>query len=163
MSAVKPIPEGFHTISPAMVIKNAAKAIDFYQRAFGAEVVLQLSGPGGSLVHAEIKIGDSIIMISDEWPGHHVQSPASVNGTTCTLHIYVEDVDALHRQAVAAGAKEIMPPTDMFWGDRFSSVTDPFGHSWSMATHIKDLTPEECQKACDEWMAQMAGGGGNSG
>ncbi|MFQ5670500.1 MAG: VOC family protein [Acidobacteriota bacterium] len=159
MSHLKPIPEGFHTISPSLVIKDAAHAIDFYQKAFGAEVVLRLTGPNHSVVHAEIKIGDSIIMIGEEWPGHHVQSPASLEGTTSTLHLYVKDVDASHEQAVAAGACEIMPPADMFWGDRFSSVMDPYGHSWSMATHIKDLSPEECQKACDEWMARMAGGG----
>jgi len=158
MSSVKPIPEGFHTVNAAMVVKDAVKAIDFYQQAFGAEVILKLTGPGGSIVHAEIKIGDSIIMLGEEWPGHHVQSPATVNGTTITMHLYVGDVDAAHKRAVAAGAKEIMPPADMFWGDRFSSVTDPHGQSWSMATHLKDLTPEECQKACDEFMAQMAGG-----
>ena len=139
MSSVKPIPEGFHTVTPSVVIKDAAKAIEFYKKAFGAEVVMQISGPNNSIVHAEIKIGNSIVMMGEEWPGHHVQSPATVNGTTCTLHIYVNDVDAAHKQAVAVGAKEIMPPTDMFWGDRFSSVTDPYGHSWSIATHIKDV------------------------
>ena len=162
MSSVKPTPEGFHTISPAMVINDAAGAIEFYKKAFGAEEILNLKGPGDSVVHAEIKIGDSIIMISGEWPGHHVQSPATVKGTTCALHIYVDSVDALHKRAIEAGAKEIMPPTDMFWGDRFSSLTDPYGHAWSIATHIKEVTPEECQKACDEWMAQMAAGEGKS-
>ena len=159
MPKVKPIPDGFHTITPALVIREAAKAIEFYKKAFGAEVIMNLSGPNDSVMHAEIKIGDSIIMISGEWPGHHVQSPTSVRGTTGTLHIYVNDVDAAHKQAIGAGAKEIMPPMDMFWGDRYSSVTDPYGHAWSIATHIKDMTPEECQKACDEWMAQMAQGG----
>ena len=158
MSTVKPIPEGFHTITSAIVIKDAAKAIEFYKKAFGAEEILNLKGPNDSVVHAEIKIGDSIIMIAEEWPGHHVQSPGSVGGTTTTLHIYADNVDALHKRAVDAGAKENMAPADMFWGDRFSSVSDPYGHSWSIATHIKDMTEEECQKACDEWMAQMAGG-----
>ena len=161
MPNVKPIPDGFHTVSPAIVIKDAAKAIQFYKKAFSAEEIMVLTGPNDSVVHAEIKIGDSIIMISEEWPGHHVQSPGSVNGTTCTLHLYVNDVDTSHKQAVGAGATEIMPPADMFWGDRFSSVKDPYGHSWSLATHMKDLTPDECQKACDEWMAQMASGKGN--
>jgi uncharacterized glyoxalase superfamily protein PhnB len=119
---------------------------------------MQIAGPGNSVLHAEIKVGDSMIMLSDEWPGHFVQSPATMKGTTNTLNIYVQDVDKAHKQAVAAGATEKMPPADMFWGDRFSSVLDPFGHSWSLATHIKELTPEECQKACDEWMAQMAKG-----
>ena len=163
MPKVKPIPEGFHSVTPSLVIKDAAKAIEFYKRAFGAEPLLRLTGPNNAVVHAEIKIGDSIIMISEEWPGHHVQSPTGVKGTTCTLHIYATDVDAAHKKAVAAGAQEIMAPADMFWGDRFSSVKDPFGHAWSLATHIKELTPEECQKACDEWMAQMAGGGKDFG
>ncbi|MFQ5719970.1 MAG: VOC family protein [Acidobacteriota bacterium] len=159
MPDVKPIPGGFHTVTPSIVIKDAAAAIEFYRKAFGAEVALRLSGPEESVVHAEIQIGDSIIMLGEEGPGHHVQSPAAVKSTTATLHIYVEDVDAAHRRAVAAGATEIMPPVDMFWGDRFSSLTDPFGHSWSLATHKKDLSPAECQKACDEWMDWMASGG----
>jgi uncharacterized glyoxalase superfamily protein PhnB len=146
-----------------MAIKDAAKAIEFYERAFGAEQIMKITGPNDSIMHAEIKIGDSIIMLAEEWPGHHVQSPATVKGTTCSLHIYVNDVDSSHRRAVEAGAEEIMPPMDMFWGDRFSSVKDPYGHSWSMATHIKDMTPEECQKGCDEWVAQMAAGGGDCG
>lgn len=161
MSDVPHIPKGFHTVTAAMTIKNAAEAIEFYTRAFGAEEILRLTGPGGSVVHSEIKIGDSIIMIGEEWPGHHIQSPASVKGTTCAIHVYVQDVDAAHKRAVEAGAKENMPPADMFWGDRFSSVTDPYGHAWSLATHIKEISPDECQKACDEWMAQMAGGGGD--
>ena len=156
MSTAKPVPEGFHSVSPAMVIKNAAEAIEFYKKAFGAEVVTRLTGPNDSVMHAEIKIGDSMVMIGEEWPGHHVQSPTSVSGTTITLHIYVEDVDAAHERAVAAGAKEIMAPANMFWGDRFSSVTDPYGHSWSLATHIQDMTDEECQRAGDAWMAEMA-------
>ena len=104
----------------------------------------------------------AIIMIGEEWPGHHIQSPTSMKGTTCGIHIYVQDVDSAHKRAVDAGAKENMPPADMFWGDRYSSVTDPYGHAWYLATHIKELSPEECQKACDEWMAQMAAGGGES-
>ena len=117
---------------------------------------MRLKGPHDSIMHAEIKIGNSMIMIGEEWPGHHVQSPASVKGTTITLHVYVGDVDAAHQRALAAGAKENMPPADMFWGDRYSSVTDPYGHSWSLATHVKDMTKEECQKAGDAWMAEMA-------
>ena len=162
MSAAKSTPDGFRTITPALVIKEAAEAIEFYKKAFGAEVVMNLTGPQNSIVHAEIKIGNSIIMISGEWPGHHVQSPGTVGGTTTTLHVYTDDVDASHKRAVEAGAKENMPPADMFWGDRYSSVSDPYGHSWSLATHVKDLSEEECQKACDEWMAQMAQQGGDS-
>ncbi len=159
MSSVKPIPEGFHTLSPSLVTRDAARAMAFYREAFGAEQVLLMKGPQGSVMHAEMRIGDTIFMLSDEWPGHHVQAPATVNSTTVTMHLYVEDVDAWHKRAVAAGAKEIMPPEDMFWGDRFSSVMDPFGHSWSLATHVKDLTEEECQQAADAWMAQMSAGG----
>ena len=162
MPDVKPIPEGFHNVNPTLIIKDANAAIEFYKKAFGAEEVLKMAGPNNSVVHAEIKIGDSIVMLGEEWPGHHVQSPSTVKGTTGTLNIYVNDVDAAFKRAIEAGAKEIMPPMDMFWGDRFSSLTDPFGHSWSLATHIKDMTPEECQKGCDEWMAQMAKGQGGS-
>ena len=158
MPETNPMPEGFHSITPAMVVKDAKKAIQFYKKAFSAKEVMMLTGPNDSVVHAEIKIGDSMIMIGDEWPGHHVQSPATVNGTTLTLHIYVSDVDAAHRQAVAAGAKEVMAPADMFWGDRFSSVMDPYGHSWSLATHVKTMSAEECQAACNEWMAKMSEG-----
>jgi uncharacterized glyoxalase superfamily protein PhnB len=160
MSKVKPIPDGFHTITPTMIIKDANKAIKFYEKAFGAELILRMAGPNDSVMHAEIKIGDSIIMMGEEWPGHHVQSPATIKGTTGTLNIYVNDVDTAHKKAVEAGAKEIMAPADMFWGDRFSAIMDPFGHSWSLAIHIMDMTPEECQKAADEWMASMAKGGG---
>lgn len=163
MSKVKSIPDGFHTVTPTLIIKNTDKAIEFYEKAFGAEVILRMAGPNDSVMHAEIKIGDSIVMMGEEWPGHHVQSPITIKGTTGTLNIYVNDVDTAHKKAIEAGAKEIMPPADMFWGDRFSAIMDPFGHSWSLATHIKDLTPEECQKACDEWMATMAKGGPDCG
>ena len=143
MSTVQPIPEGFHSVSPAMVIKNAAEAIDFYQKAFGAELIMRLNGPHDSIMHAEIRIGDSMIMIGEEWPGHHVKSPTSLNGTTLTLHIYVKDVDAAHKRAVAAGAKEIMAPTDMFWGDRTYVVEDLERHRWTFAQHTRDVAPED--------------------
>ena len=129
MPDVKPIPDGFHTVTPSITIKDASKAIDFYQRAFGAEQVLRLDGPNGTVAHAEIRIGDSIIMLGEEWPGHHVTSPTSLKGTTACIALYVPDVDAAHARAVEAGATEKMPPTELFWGDRFSSVTDPFGHA----------------------------------
>jgi len=159
MSAVQPIPEGFRSVTPGMVIKNAAEALDFYQKAFGAEVMKRLNGPGGAIMHAEIRVGDSMIMISDEWPGHHVQSPKTNGGTSITLHVYVKDVDAAHKRAVEAGAVEKMPAADMFWGDRYSAVVDPYGHAWSIGTHIKDMTEEECQQAADAWMAEMAKSG----
>ena len=159
MPIVKPIPEGFHSVSASITVKDAVAAIEFYKQAFGAEELMRIKGPNNSVLHAEIKVGDSIVMLADEWPGNHVQSPATLKNTTCMLHIYTKDVDAAHKRAVTAGATETMPPTDMFWGDRFSTVTDPSGHAWSLATHIKDLTPEECQKGCEEWMAQMAEGG----
>lgn len=141
---VSPIPPGFHTITPHLVMKGAGAAIDFYKKAFGAEEVFRMPGPDGqSVMHAEIKIGDSIVMLADEWPGMETQAPCSLKGTTVVLGLYVRDADAAFNQAVAAGGKPLMPPTDMFWGDRYAKVQDPFGHSWSIATHKEDVPPEE--------------------
>lgn len=148
------IPEGFHTITPGLTVRDAAKAIDFYRRAFGAVELYRMSAPGGKIGHAELKIGDSIIMLSDEFP-MGARSPQSVGGTTVTLHLYVQDVDAAFKQAIGAGAKEDMPPTDMFWGDRYGKLTDPFGHSWGLATHVKDVSPEEMQKGADEAFSRL--------
>jgi PhnB protein len=148
------IPEGFHAVTPGLTVRDAAKAIDFYKRAFGAVELYRMSAPGGKIGHAEIKIGDSIIMLSDEFP-MGARSPQSAGGTTVTLHLYVQDVDAAFKQAVGAGAKADMPPTDMFWGDRYGQLTDPFGHSWGLATHVKDVSPEEMQKGADEAFSRM--------
>jgi PhnB protein len=153
-STVKPIPDGMHSVTPHLVIDGAAAAIDFYVKAFGAEDVARLPGPQGKLMHALIRIGGSAIMLVDEFPDWGSFGPKALKGTPVTIHLYVPDTDAFYARAVAAGAKATMPPQDMFWGDRYGQVEDPFGHKWSIATHIRDVTPEEMQKA----MAQMAAG-----
>jgi PhnB protein len=148
------IPEGYHTVTPGLTVRDAAKAIDFYRRAFGAVEVFRMEAPGGKIGHAELKIGDSMIMLADEFPGG-ARSPQSLGGTTSTLHLYVQDVDAAFKQAVGAGAKADMPPADMFWGDRYGKLTDPFGHAWGLATHVKDVSPEEMKKGAEEAFSKM--------
>jgi PhnB protein len=154
-SRVKEIPKGFHTVTPYLVVTDSARAIDFYKRAFGAEELLRVDGPDGKVAHAEIKIGDSIIMMSDEMPGWS-RSPQSLGGTAVNIFLYVKDVDQVFNQAVAAGAGITMPVSDMFWGDRYGQVTDPFGHSWSLATHKEDVLPEELRERAKAAMAKMA-------
>lgn len=159
--SVKPIPDGFHTITPQLCIRGAAKAIDFYKKAFGAEEILRMPGSDGQTVmHAELKIGNSIIMLADEMPEMKgCLSPSTYKGTTVTLTLYVEDVDKSFQRAVDAGATVSMPIMDMFWGDRYGKVTDPFGHEWAIATHKQDLTPEEIQKGAEEFFANMGSSG----
>jgi len=140
---VKPIPDQYHTVTPHMVVKDCAKAIEFYKKAFNAEVRGIMDGPGGKVMHAEIKIGNSIIMLNDEFADMGAVSAATVGGNPTTLHIYVEDADKLYNQAVGAGATVKMPIADMFWGDRYGVLKDPFGNSWSVATHKEDLTPAQ--------------------
>ena len=140
---------------PYLVVDRAAEAIEFYKRAFGAQEVARMEGPGGSVMHAEIRIGDSIIMLGDENPQFGTKSPLSLKGTPSSLHIYVDDADAVFARAIGAGATVRYPLENVFWGDRYGKVTDPFGHEWGIATHIKDVSPEEMKKASDEWMAQM--------
>jgi len=152
---VTPIPEGFHTVTPHLVIKGAAAAIEFYKRALGAEVLARMDGPGGSVGHAELKIGDSTIFLADEFPGGPTKSPQTLGGTTASLHLYVPDVDAAFKQAIAAGGREIMAVTDMFWGDRFGQLQDPFGHNWSIATRKEILTPKETDERAQTFWAQM--------
>ncbi len=147
----KPIPDGMHTITPHLVCAGAKEAIEFYKKAFGATEESCLPGPDGKVVHAELRIGDSPFMLTDEWPEMNSLSPKSLKGTPVTLHLYVTDVDAAVARAVAAGAELAMPVEDMFWGDRYGQVRDPFGHMWSVATHQHDLSPEEIA----EGMAQM--------
>jgi PhnB protein len=152
----KPIPEGHRTVTPYLTLKGAAKAIDFYKRAFGAHEEGRMDTPDGkSVVHAEIRIGDSMVMLSDEIPGMGPRSPEALGGTTASIFLYVPDVDAAFKRAVDAGAKAIMPPTDMFWGDRFGKLADPFGHQWAMATHTEDLSDEEIRKRGAAAMASM--------
>jgi PhnB protein len=152
---VKPIPDGYHTVTPFLAVHNAAKAIDFYKRAFGATELHRMDGPQGKIAHAEIKIGDSVIMLSDEMPGTSARSPQSLGGTTTNLFIYVKDVDAAFNKAVSAGAKAEAPVADMFWGDRYGKLTDPFGHSWSIGTHKEDVAPEEMKRRAEAETAKM--------
>ena len=157
-----PIPEGFHTVTPHMIVRDAQQAIDFYKKAFGAEEVCLMPGPDGKdVMHAELQIGDSRIMMCGEWPGmERFLSPETLKGTTICMHMYVNDVDAAFKKAVDAGATPSMPVMDTFWGDRYGKVTDPFGHEWSIATHKQDLTPEQIAKGAGEFFAQMAAQGG---
>jgi PhnB protein len=153
-SKVKPIPEGYHTITPYLAVQDAAKAIDFYKRAFGAKEIMRMDGPPGKIGHAELQIGDSRIMLADEMPGMS-RSPKSLGGSPVGIFLYVENVDSVFNQAVSAGAKVTAPLEDMFWGDRYGKLDDPFGHSWSVATHKEDVAPQEMAKRSKEAMAKM--------
>jgi PhnB protein len=146
-SKVKAIPDGTHSITPHLVCAGAAQAIEFYVRAFGAVEQMRLPGAGGKLMHASVRIGDSVVMLVDENREWGALGPLSLNGTSVTIHLQVADVDAVFAQAVAAGATVVMPVADMFWGDRYGIVKDPFGHQWSVATHQRDLTPQQIQEA----------------
>lgn len=147
MSQVKPVPEGMHTVTPHLVCADAAKAIAFYQQAFNATEMMRIPGPGGKLIHACVRIGDSLVMLVDENPQWGCLGPLALKGSPITIHLQVEDVDAVFDQAVRAGAKITMPVADMFWGDRYGRVEDPFGHHWAIATHIRDVSPEEIRQA----------------
>lgn len=140
---VDPIPEGMHSVTPHLVVDGAANAIEFYKKAFKATETARIPGQDGKLIHAAVRIGDSTVMLVDEFPDFGNLGPKKLNGSPVTLHIYVPDADATYAQAIAAGATGKMPPADMFWGDRYGQVTDPFGHVWSIATHTRDMTPEE--------------------
>jgi len=146
-TAPKPIPDGMHAITPHLVCRNAAAAIAFYEKAFGAAELARLPGPQGKLMHGMVRIGDSSLMLVDEFPDCGALGPQSLNGSPVTIHLYVADVDATVERAVAAGAKVTMPVEDMFWGDRYGKIEDPFGHHWSIATHIRDVSPQEMQAA----------------
>ena len=150
---VKPIPEGMHTITPHLTCAGAAEAIEFYKKAFNAVEGGRMPGPDGKLMHAQMMIGDSHIMLVDEFPEWGGKGPKMLGGTPVAIHMYVNDADAIFKQAVDAGATVKMPIADMFWGDRYGVVIDPFGHMWSIATHKKDMTPEEMAKAGKEAMS----------
>ncbi len=145
-SKVKPVPEGYHTVTTYLTIHGAAAAIDFYRRAFGAKEICRMPSPDGKIMHAEITIGDSHIMLADESSASETKSPQTLKGTTAGIFLYVEDVDAAFKQAVKAGAKETMPLQNMFWGDRFGRVTDPFGHRWMLASRVEEVSPAEIQE-----------------
>ena len=152
-------PKGYHSVTPTIVVRDAAKAIDFYKRAFGAEEIGRMPGPDGKIMHAEIKIGDSLIMLGEENEQWGSRSPLSTGGVHGSLHIYVADADMAFERALQAGAKVRYPLEDAFWGDRFGKVVDPFGHEWGIATRVKELSPEEMKRAGDEWMAKAASQG----
>ena len=143
---VKPIPDGMHTVTPHLVCDGASDALAFYGKAFGAVEMSRMPGPGGKLMHAAMRIGDSTIMLADEFPDWGSLGPNALKGTPVTIHLYVPDADAAFQQALDAGATVMMPIADMFWGDRYGIVVDPFGHRWSIATHTRDLTPEQMQQ-----------------
>jgi uncharacterized glyoxalase superfamily protein PhnB len=154
MAKVKPVPDGMHTVTPHLVCSGAADAIAFYKKAFGALEEGRLPGPNGKLMHAMIRIEGSAVMLVDEMPEWGALGPKALNGSPVTIHLYVEDVDAFVKRAVDAGARITMPVADQFWGDRYGRLEDPFGHHWSIGTHVRDVTPAEMQQA----MQKMAGG-----
>jgi PhnB protein len=157
--AAKPIPEGFHTLTPYLTVKDAPRAIEFYKQAFGAEVLSIHYAPDRRIMSAHLKIGDSILLLNEEFAEMGAKSPLSLGDSPVTVHIYVEDVDKLFKQAQAAGVKVEMPLMDMFWGDRYAQVVDPFGHKWSMATHKEDLAPAEIEKRGRAAFEKMAARG----
>jgi uncharacterized glyoxalase superfamily protein PhnB len=153
--SVKAIPDGYHTLTPYMTVRDAARAIEFYKQAFGAVEKGVMNGPDGKIMHAELRIGDSIVMLADEFPQYGSMSPLSTGGAGMGLHIYVEDVDSAFDRAVKAGASVEMPVSDMFWGDRYGKLADPFGHKWSIATHKADLSMEEMAEGAKAMMGEM--------
>jgi PhnB protein len=154
MPQVKPIPEGYHTITPYLAVSNGAKAIEFYKQAFGAVEMVRMPAPGGGVMHAELKIGDSMFMLGEEWPEALIKSPRTLGGSSVSFYFYIENVDAAWDRAVKAGARIVRPLADMFWGDRTGQLEDPFGHAWSPAQHVKDPTPEEIEKGQEEFFAR---------
>ena len=152
----KPIPDGMHSVTPHLICAGASDAIAFYKAAFGAVELSRMPGPGGKVMHASVRIGDSVLMLADEFPEWGGLGPKARGGSSVTIHLYLPDVDAAYAKAVAAGATPTMPVADMFWGDRYGQVEDPFGHKWSIATHTRDMTPEQMM----EGMKQMSAGQG---
>jgi PhnB protein len=154
--AVEPVPEGYNTVTPYLAVEDAAEAIEYYKKAFGAKERVRMHTPDGKIGHAELEIGDSLVMLADPFPQASTRPPKELGGTTVSVFLYVEDVDAVVKQAVDAGATVTMEVADQFWGDRFGSITDPFGHSWSVATHVEDVPPEEMAERAKEAMAAMS-------
>jgi PhnB protein len=149
----KPIPEGYHTLTTYLAVDNASEAIEFYKRAFGAKELVRMGAPDGSIGHAELQIGDSRLMLSDPFPQGTTKTPKELGGTSVSVFMYAEDVDEVVKQAVDAGAKILVDVEDQFWGDRFGTIGDPYGHSWSIATHVEDLSPEEIAERAKVAMA----------
>jgi PhnB protein len=151
--AVKPIPDGYHTVTPYLAVEDAAAAIDYYEKVFGAKERVRMDTPDGKIGHAELEIGDSLVMLADAVPQFSTRAPTEVGATTASIFLYVEDVDAVVKGAVDAGATVLMEVADQFWGDRFGTVQDPFGHQWSVATHVEDVPPEEIEERAKAAMA----------
>lgn len=154
--AVKPIPEGYQTLSPSLIVDPASEAIDYYKRAFGAIERGVMPGPDGRIAHAELQIGDSVLMLSDPFPMQNAKSPKELGGTSVAIFMYVEDVDAVYKQAIEAGGTSTMEPDNQFWGDRFGALVDPFGHAWAIATHVEDVPEDEMRVRGEKAMAEMA-------
>ncbi len=152
--AVKPIPEGYHSVTPYLIVKGAADAIEFYKKAFAATEVMRFEGPGGALGHAEIRIGDSPVMLADEYPDMGFRSPQSLGGAGVSLMVYVEQVDAVFQRAIAAGGKELRPVQNQFYGDRSGTLQDPFGHVWTISTHVEDIPLGEMHRRSQELVKQ---------
>jgi PhnB protein len=150
-----PIPEGYHTVTPSLTVGDAARALDFYTRAFGAEEVMRMAGPGGKIMHAELKIGSSRLMLQDEMPEMRTKSPRTYGGSPVTFYVYVPDVEAAWKQATGAGAKIVMNLEDMFWGDRIGAVEDPYGHQWTLAQHMKDPSEDDMKRGHEELSAKL--------
>ncbi len=157
MASVKPVPEGYHNVTPYLFVRGAASAIDFYKKVFGASEIMRMPAPNGRIMHAELRIGDSIVMLADEDPHAGVMSPQTVGGFSVGLHLYVDNVDAVVQRAVENGAKPLRAVKNQIYGDRSGSLLDPFGHMWSVGTHVEDVTPEEMRKRMSAAMSQVAG------
>jgi PhnB protein len=160
-NAVRPIPEGYHSITPQLTCRDAAKAIEFYKSVLGATELMRMAGPDGKVMHAELQVGDSRLMVNDEFPGQAV-APAPTAVHSSSLFVYNEDVDAVFGRAAGAGSRVDMPVSNMFWGDRYGKFTDPFGHQWGIATHVEDVSPEEMQRRSEEMTKQMAKAAGQA-
>lgn len=158
MQQARPIPEGFHTVTPHLVCEGAAEALAFYAKAFGAVEIGRMEGPGGKIMHAEMRIGDSRIMLADDFPEYGSRGPKALGGSGVAIHLYVPDADAAWDRAIGAGATPVMPLDDAFWGDRYGQVADPFGHRWSIATHQRDLSLEQIQEAMKTMMPAAGAG-----
>jgi PhnB protein len=154
--ATKPIPDGYHAATPYLAVDDAAQAIEYYKKAFSAKERVRMNGPDGKVGHAELEIGDALVMLADPFPQSSTTSPKELGGTSVSIFMYVEDVDAVVKQAVDAGATLTMEVADQFWGDRMGSISDPFGHSWSLGTHVEDLSPEEIEERGKAAFAAMA-------
>jgi PhnB protein len=155
--AVKPVPDGYHTVTPYLIMRDAAKALEFYKAAFGAVELFRMADPSGKVMHAEMRIGDSVIMLADEHPEFLAVGPQTLGGTSVGILLYVPDVDARFRQAIAAGGREERPLKDQFYGDRSGTLVDPFGHKWTIATHVEDVSPDEMNRRVEAMMKPPGG------